>query len=127
MNTELVRYGILEEETDIRFHVGFESVVIFRTDVVKNMIEDNGGFDKADEYWKLGKAYQSVNGELIVTGEGWLIKPLEIEGSVSVPIPKAIMDISIKDDEGTKGRKAVIIVCRMIERNLIPSEFLVDI
>lgn len=127
MNIELIRYGILEERTDVRFHVGFESVIIFRTDVVKNMIMDNGGYEEADKRWRLGYATQTVNGKLIRTGEGWLIRPSEIEGCAFAPIPKEIMNISTKDDEGTKGDKATIIINQMVKLNLIPSEFLTEI
>ncbi len=127
MNVELVRYGILEEESDVRFHIGFKSVIVFRTGMVKKMLEDNGGYDGADRRWKLKYATQKVNGKSVRTGEGWPIKPSEIEGYVSIPIPEEIMNISPKDDERAKGRKAVIIVRKMIERNLIPSSFLLEV
>jgi len=118
-NTKLVEHGIQTEHSDIRAHVAViaKTVYMFKTENGVKAI--NKG-----QY----KRVPVKTGE-IVTAEGYLVPPGDIEGIELHRIPDDILkeiDFRPWDNPSTLGRKAERTIKIMINRKLIliPSEYI---
>ena len=115
-NRQLVRYGILDEKTDYRIHVGVEAkiIYIFPTAAGREAVESGR--------YKMIPVHRQINGEKIQTARGCRVPPVHIEGLRQVPIPDDIIarfPISRADGTSAKGRNAEAIVRAMISENLL--------
>jgi len=118
-NTRLVEYGIQNEKSDIRVHVG----VVTRRAYVYDT--DSGQAAVATGKYREANAYTGR----IITGVGCLVPPREIEGCKVIPIPSALLEricFDEKDSTTTKGQKAVEAVKHMLEIGSIPIALTVD-
>lgn len=105
-NTELVDYGIEQEDVDVRIHVGFQTQKVFiywREDVIEIM-----------NSYQTRSAYQGN----IETARGRIVPYDNIPNICFVEIPMNILMgnwCEQKDDETKKGKCALTIVRMMIE------------
>lgn len=110
-NTQLVRYGIQTEQSDIRAHVSMAAnkVYVYRT-------EDGRQLANSGKYRSL-----PVKTQGIVTAEGYIIPPRDIPGCRAIDIPEHYRN-SIRETDNTseKGRKAVEIVSFLLTNGLFP-------
>jgi hypothetical protein len=117
MNTELVGYGIFEEQSDIRAHVSpqTKSVYVFKTAVILSLIQKNK-YRNAPAY-QPGFSYATANGLLV---------PVE-----DVPDIRCIKwhsfhwweEFSETDTTTEKGKKAVWVVRQIMKHGRFPLWF----
>ena len=116
MNTKLVEWGILKEDSDYRIHVCISSarVYVFRTSRGKQVVDDA----------KLGKRKYNLlsirTGE-IITAQGYTV-PCDDLLPQHYPIPDDLFEnyaISKFEPTSVKGAKATRIVSEMIGRGII--------
>ncbi len=121
-NSRLIEYGIQNEASDFRVHVGYltQYLYVFPTEAARRYLTTNHGIEVRAA---------SQNG--IVTAKGFPVPISHIEGLVDILIP---MDIYLKYpilEKGmltdTKGKLATSITVDMLERNLIPLPIQVDL
>ena len=113
MNTQLVNYGLAEEQSDIRAHVSVagKCVYVYPTQCGLRAIE-TGFYPRRD----------AKTGE-IVTAVGYLVPPAAIRQCRLVGVPDHIMaqaEFSETDTPTDKGAKAVRIVCWLLRSGLFP-------
>lgn len=118
-NTKLFKYGILDEDSDIRLHVAVRArhVYFFPTQECKRLVEDENNYRKAVARTKG-----------VVTGSGYLVPPGDIQGCVAVEIPDDIFQQAgfpkEQYNKGTttsnKGKSAVFVATGMLARGLFP-------
>lgn len=116
-NTNLVEYGILNDESDFRAHVGMKvrHVFWYKTDNGKDCVR-SGKYEDA-------KARQGEHE--FVTAVGKKVPPQDIAGCHAYGIPDDLfseIDPNCMDTTTEKGRKAVLIVTEMIKRGIIPLQ-----
>jgi hypothetical protein len=116
VNTQLVEYGIQNEQSDLRAHVcpKCQEVYVFPTLVGRSLIS--------------GGAFPMVKGRQngLVTAEGYLVPPEEIPECRTVEPPVhwwGVLDIRDTDDLGSKGKKAVNLVRWMLLKGVFPLWF----
>jgi len=112
-NTRLVSYGIQTEVSDIRVHVSVATrrAYVYPTSSGLAAVQ-SGKYRKRPAF----------TGN-IITAEGYLIPPDDIEGCKSVRIPDDVMDrLQFSEYESTtiKGEKAIEVTKELIKRGLIP-------
>lgn len=113
-NTNLIDYGIYEEDSDIRAHVSYtnECVYVYETRSGIEAIETGN--------YRTANAYQGG----VVTGVGYLVPPDEIEGCQSVSVPQELMNEHglFKKEQSTseKGDAAVNIVASLLKAGRFP-------
>lgn len=116
-NTNLVRHGIAEDESDYRLHVGIASgkVYIFPTEAGVAVL-DNG-----KQYHQFSVSQPDVK---VVTGKGYKVPWQDIDGCQELDIPADLMEILRKINKTTspskKGRAAVWTAKEMLKRGLVP-------
>ena len=114
----LYEYGILDDKSDYRIHVGFniKRVYVFPTKNAAELIREN------NNRYKVGYATQP--GALgSITGSGWLVPWRDIEGckEVKIPIPVWLRNQPLSNDNTSiKGQKAITVCMEMLQRGLIP-------
>jgi hypothetical protein len=118
LNTELVAYGILEEKSDLRAHVGVvtRQVYVFPT---PRMIELLGR--DPDCYPE-----RPVETNGIVTAKGKLVPVKDVPLLRTVNLPARIMDqaeFAETDSTSAKGTKAVRIVQWLLRNGYFPVRF----
>lgn len=117
-NTELVQYGIHEEEVDLRMHVGFEVGILYVYEREKAI--------EILHHHPVRSAYQVVNGQQVETARGYII-PVDwslfsIYGLMSIEIPSRILEkykCRGQDDESLKGKRALGVVQDMLQEGRI--------
>lgn len=104
---KLFDYGIHNEKSDIRAHVCTMAggVYVFQTKVIHDLIK-NRKFPER-------KAYQQG----ILTAIGYVIPATEIP---DIRFVKTFCDIKHDDDLGSKGKKAVDVVIKLLETGNFP-------
>lgn len=110
----LAEYGVHTEDSDYRLHVCFQegAAYIFKTQSGVDAIETGR--------YILKPSYQK--GVVGATGLGYLVPPLDIDGCQRIVIPQDIMDevnCSKLDDPSERGRKAVLVAQRVMQRGLV--------
>ncbi|KKL88964.1 hypothetical protein LCGC14_1919450 [marine sediment metagenome] len=125
-NTELLQYGIYEEEVDLRIHIAYK--------VKKIYIYEREEAIKILQHHPTRSSYQEVNGAKTETARGHIV-PVEIglfgiQGLIDINIRKSILEknwCEQTDDESIKGERAVNIVREMLEKGVIqlylPEQF----
>lgn len=118
-NTKLVKYGILDEDSDIRLHVAVKArrVYFFPTRACKRLVERDNDYHSSPAY---------TDGK--VTGVGYLVPPGDIGGCISVEIPDDIFrqadfpkdQYDKKTTTSDKGNKAVLVATAMLTMGLFP-------
>jgi len=116
-NTSLVDYGIQNEESDIRAHVGVyaQSVYVYRTEKGQAVVAGKPSY-------RLVPVYTAR----IKTAEGYLVPVGDIEDCQDYNIPEDIFALSgigqlpERGYQGEKGKAATYIVNQMLQRGLIP-------
>ena len=114
-NTELVEYGIQNEDSDLRVHVcpTVRRMYIYSTSAGVAAIE-TGKYEKA-------AANTLVDGAWIKTAEGYLVPPDDIDGCVNVTIPEWMAAHFSKDSSTTrKGALATRLVQRFCKEGWFP-------
>lgn len=111
-NTSLVHYGIQDDRSDLRIHVGVmdRAVYVFEPRKAKEAI------DKGNH--RVAYAYQGN----IKTAKGNLVKPEDIDGCIKYEIPEELfIDANFRkeDNPSIKGKKAERLVKKMIGLGLI--------
>lgn len=117
MNYQLFEYGIQNEESDIRIHIGVVTrrAFVFSTNAGRNAIKDKTRDQSVNTY--TGK---------IVTAKGYPIPPDKIDDCLSILIPPDIFAEAKfsagqwDEDTSTKGKRAIFVVREMLKRGLIP-------
>lgn len=104
-NTELVKYGIQNEQSDIRAHV---CVTVGRVYVYPTA----AGIEAINtkRYRRVPVRTHVGNGRQVVTAEGFLVPPSHIRRCVSMEIPDRLMEkLAFRPEDSTtaKGEKAV--------------------
>lgn len=115
-NTTLVDYGIQNEQSDVRIHIGVyaRQAYVFKT---------RAGYNSIDS---VRHRRVSVNTNGITTAIGYLVPPRDINGCQIVPIPSNIFDrfgiarFPEKGYESEKGATATYIASEMLKAGLIP-------
>lgn len=113
-NTKLVEYGILNEVSDFRVHVGclVQRIFVFPTqDGIKALDRHKGQLTLRD-VWQNG----------IKTAEGYPMPSRYIENLQEIPIPPDIYSKNViynEEDTSRKGLKATAITVAMLKRGLI--------
>lgn len=118
-NTQLVEYGILQEQSDYRVHVGYlaQRIFLFPTREVQQLIYQ---IRKNKELREIPITHP-VRRE-IVTAVGFAVPIGRIPGMQQIIIPYDIhqrFPIQRYESTSLSGQKAVKIVIEMIRRNLI--------
>jgi len=112
---DLIKYGIAEDESDYRIHVGLGGgrVYVFATRA-------------GQEALRSGRRYTpfaaSQDGVDYVTGLGRRVPWRDVDGCVQIMMPRDLMmDIRCtkRDSPNVKGREAVRIVLAMFERGIL--------
>ena len=117
-NTQLVDYGIQNDKSDVRAHVGVlaKQVYVFKT---------KDGFEAIDPR-RHRKRPAFTRG--IRTAEGYCVPDGDIPSCMSIPIPNGIFAESRigtypeKGRRSEKGQAAVFIVTEMLKRGLLPLQ-----
>ena len=117
--TNLVEYGILQEQSDLRVHVCpiVRRVYVYPTDEGRNVCL-SGKWPKKPGF------QEGVSGP---TAEGFLVPPLAIPKCVALEVRNQAWKAAAfdaKDDTTTKGRKAVNFVAAMIRGGIFPLPYL---
>lgn len=115
-NTDLVDYGIQNEQSDVRMHIGVyaQQIYVYKTQDGRESI-DPAKHRKAPAY---------TNN--IQTATGWLIPPDDIKDCHQLRIPNDIFDQSEiakypeKGNQGEKGKAATYIASEMLKAGLVP-------
>ena len=112
----LVEYGIRNDESDYRAHVGFKTraVYFFQTSRGKEAVE-KASSDRLRTASQPGVSY--------ITACGYVIPWREIKGCVEIPIPEELLPVvncPRNCSTSEKGRRAIWIVEQMLRQNLIP-------
>jgi hypothetical protein len=118
-NYILVPYGIFDDKADMRFHVS----VVTRTVFVFEPVNALAAIE-ARSYPLVFAKTKDETGEDIVTGQGYLIPPGDINGCRSVPIPFHLFDqigFDSQDGSTAKGAKAERLVLWMIDAGFIST------
>ena len=117
----LVKYGILDDKSDYRIHVGFHigRVYFFLTENAKELIRRR----KDEGIYPIRHATQpGVNGS--ITGSGWCVPWSHVDGIKEIMIPKNILALEMidhnKDGTSKKGDKAIRVCKRMLNAGRIP-------
>ena len=118
----MFKYGIQEEESDLRVHVSVcnATVYCFSPDAAMEAISNHPEIQGRPAY------QNGVNG---ATAYGYPMPVKHIKGIKAMKIPQHIfMDENFLQSDNTseKGRKATNIVKEMLKKNLIPFAFNVD-
>ena len=118
-NTRLVEYGIQNEKSDYRAHVSViaKRVYFFPTQIALDAVIGNRDQDGNYLYRKV-----PVNTNGIVTAEGFLVPPRDIDECQNVEIPEDIFEMAEFrqfDTTSEKGRKALVVVKEMLKRQLL--------
>lgn len=116
-NTELIEYGILNENSDVRVHITELAAYIFWTKQAQEII-------KCNEY-PIKPSYQWIDLKRVHTADGWCVPICDI------PHKKVILPenykVSFHANERQKGELAEQIVNQLIQDNLFPSSYLFKI
>lgn len=112
-NTTLIEYGIQNEDTDIRAHVGVlaATVYVYPTQTGKRLIE-SGRYEQ--------KPVKTGN---IITALGCVVPWRDIPGVKTIAIPDSWMQkisFGVLDSTTVKGEKAVKIVSGMLKQGMFP-------
>lgn len=116
-NTELVEYGIQNEDSDIRAHVCVAVQRVYVYPTASGVEAINSG-----KYRKL-PAYTRVNGTRIKTAEGFVIPPAHLRKCVYMPIPDHLIDrlaFNPTDSTTEKGEKAVQVITWFLRHGGFP-------
>jgi len=132
-NTDLVDYGIQNEESDLRIHVSPATKSIYVYDTINGV--DAVVCDSANGNRKV-KVRTQMKDEFgdpivdrtgaplkVVTAEGYLVPPHDIYGCHRIDIPDDVLNTAnfrFHDSTTQKGNKAVVVVKKMLNRGLIP-------
>lgn len=122
-NTKLVKYGILDEKSDIRLHVAVQArlVYFFHTKDGKEIVEKDNGYRR-----------KKIRTGGIVTAVGLLVPPDDIPRCVFVGIPDDIFQRAAfptnqyEGNTSDKGRRAVFVATKMLARGLFPITLRID-
>ena len=117
MNKKLVEYGIHNERSDLRAHVCVEAKKVYVYPTASGL----AAIEK--EKFPVGNAYQSVNGNKVKTGIGFLVPPRVIDGCRQVEVPDDwwwIQKFSPSDTTTLKGKKAVWIIGALMKQGRFP-------
>lgn len=117
MNVEgmpLFEYGIFQEDSNIRAHIGVKgrTIFVYRTPVMRDLIIKNN--------YSIGHATQKgVNG---ITGEGWLVPIKDIPDLREIKWRSYPWWESFSEDDPTvlKGQKAVKIIIELLRQGRFP-------
>lgn len=120
-NKTLIEWGIFQEKSDFRAHVGYpaQHAFIFPTKPAQSL---------AYAYRQRGIKEHDVKTRDIITAKGYVMPLSQIVGLQKVMIPRDIYQkYPIRRQESTSlsGKMAVYIVMEMIQRGLIALPFLV--
>lgn len=106
-NTKLIHYGIQDDDSDLRIHVGVMDKAVY-------VFEPRKAIDAINK----GNYHQaSTNQGKIKTAIGYLVPPKNIEGCRRYPIPESLFqktNFKATDNPSVKGRKAERLVKEMI-------------
>lgn len=114
----LYEYGILDDKSDYRIHVGFNirHIYVFPTKNAAELIKQNPG--------KYRIRYATQPGALgSATGSGWPVPWRDIEDCVEVKIPIQLWlqnQLLDNDNTSTKGQKAIAVCMSMLQQGLVP-------
>lgn len=114
-NSQLVDYGIQNEESDFRAHVGFACGIcyVFETGVARTVVE-RGTYPKVPA-WQPGYSFATAYGFLVPPDEVPRIKEVAIPGDIFHGYrPKK------SDDTTKKGAAAVAVVKNLLFRGVFP-------
>jgi hypothetical protein len=114
-NTELVDYGIQNEQSDIRVHVCPKArrVYVFPTECGVEAV-------RSGQYRLVEGRQKGVD---VPTSMGYLVPPLEIEGCAAIclrDVTWADLDFTDTDTLEQKGRKATRLVKGMLRKRRLP-------
>lgn len=110
----LYKYGIFEEKSDIRAHVSNQKIYVFKTDIVKTLLNN------PEKKFKQVPAYQQNFDK--PTAYGYLIPPKEIEDLIELYFKSWQGWSSFNPDWSTadKGRWAVNCVVELLKIGRLP-------
>jgi len=120
-NTKLVDYGLQNEESDYRAHVGYKTqhVFVFPTKPTQHLLQE---IERTSKYKAVPVFSYSAHGETIQTARGYPIPLSDLPSLQEILIPIDLYrkyEISPKDPTKISGQKAVLIVFEMIRRHLV--------
>lgn len=112
-NRSLIRYGIQQEQSDLRAHVCFVAGALY-------VYPTNAGKATIERRWYPDVPVRTRN---IITARGYLVPPNDIDGCLRTEIPDELLaryEIRERDTTTVKGNKALAIVTAMLEDALFP-------
>jgi hypothetical protein len=131
-NTKLVHYGIQNELSDWRIHVGWGSqhIVAFPTGSGRRLIEARQVKTDKSGVTYSGDGLKTVTQRGYETAKGYAIAISHIDGAVEILIPPDIYRkylVSTNDSTSHKGNTAVAVVIDMLRKHLIPLPCTYDV
>ncbi len=117
MVTNLVDYGIQNEESDLRAHVCPTAQVIYTYPTIDGIEVLNRG-----TYRKV-PAFQVINGNKVETAQGYLVPPVDIDNCITIWLPKYVWgNYPIKREWTTtrRGSQAVEIMKWALTHGFVP-------
>ena len=114
-NTQLVDYGIQNDESDVRMHVGVlaQKVYVFKTQDGKDSIKSHHRIVPV-----FTKGIKTATGYVVPVGE--MINCDAIDIPQDIYMASQITRYPEKGAQGEKGKAAVYIAVEMLKRGLIP-------
>lgn len=112
-NTSLIKYGIEEEESDIRAHVSVIGGVVYVYPTGDGIKAIKKGIYKKLPVWTNG----------IQTAEGYVVPPQDIPHCRTVELPEFVIQAAhFNEYDGTslKGQKAVFVVKWLLKAGMFP-------